>query len=150
MCNNYRESNPRHEYMLKNWVWYNENTFNGLDASFRIISETLPEFKTFKNRGPVLCNSWLDMFYLPRHLWIPFSKLALIMGQFKIAPEIAVPTILDILKYEYPEIGVSILNDCLGGCCDVFHDPKVIQSSRCGHKIPLDDETAAVAHFSRI
>ena len=99
-----------------------------------------------------LIPGWSDMFYVPKTLWKPFIELINLFKKHNVWCEIAVPTVMNILQNEYPMIDFEIIKDCKGSCCESFDFGRAadISSSRCGHRLMMEDEKASHAHFARL
>ncbi len=103
-CNNYKnQSDPQHQYMLQSWMWYG-GALASFEEAIKLAAVELPHLTTIANRTNVICHGWVDLMYLPKTLWHPFNELARIFASKGVMGEIAVSTILDILKAEFPHI----------------------------------------------
>lgn len=62
----------------------------------------------------------------------------------------AIPTAINIMLSQKSNVGINLVEDCAGSCCESINDPEIFQAHRCGHKFPINEEIAVNAHFSRM
>ncbi|CAK0828030.1 unnamed protein product [Prorocentrum cordatum] len=104
----------------------------GLQILRRPEVQALPALRNWgQNR---LCFGWVDILYIPYHVWPDWRQLTLYFGG--LFHEVAAYTMLNMLVRSGRAPGVETIDFCEGNCCHT-QAPKAILTSPCGHTMNL-------------
>jgi len=110
----------------------------GLEVLRRPAVQALPALRGWGRSR--LCFGWVDILYIPYHVWPDWRNLTLHFGG--VFHECAAYTMLNMLVRSGRVPGAETIDFCRGNCCDLTQLPEAILTSPCGHKMNLRLESA--------
>lgn len=126
-----------------------------VDKSAILASEVVDKLNAgYKINKDEFCVGWSDIYFVPRRFFKDFILLAAVFARIGTFHEVALPTMLNIIKNTRQTDSLNpvfdTISDCWGSCCASYPTVQDVFNNRCGHRLEYRDTRVATAYYNKL